>query len=135
MLVKSGSTHAWLGPNVRWFRPLLAWTVVCALVLWWVQRAQDRRWDDPFARSTITGVMRTARAYQSAHPWVQTDRDWIRATYYTGIMAMYATTGDGDVLEQALAWGRKHRWAEGPAGSPPANRMTCGQTYLQLHFS
>jgi hypothetical protein len=37
-------------------------------------------------------LMAKVREYQLAHPYRPDDRNWIRATYYTGLMAMYYTT-------------------------------------------
>ena len=67
------------------------------------------------------------------YPWKATDRNWIRATYYTGVMALYRTTGDHEILDQAVRWCEKHDWAEGDE-KERANKKTCGQTYLELFF-
>jgi rhamnogalacturonyl hydrolase YesR len=56
-----------------------------------------------------------------------------RATYYTGVMGLYRTTGDREVLEQAVRWAEKHKWAEGDERER-ANKKTCGQTCLELYF-
>ncbi len=89
--------------------------------------------DGIFTREKIVEVMRSVRDYQLAHPWKQTDRNWIRATYYTGVMGLYRTTQDPEILDQAVRWAEKHDWAEGDE-SERANKKTCGQTYLELHF-
>ena len=89
--------------------------------------------DDIFTRDKIVEVMQSVRDYQLAHPWKQTDRNWIRATYYTGVMGLYRTTKDQEILDQAVRWAEKHDWAEGNE-SERANKKTCGQTYLELHF-
>jgi len=81
----------------------------------------------------VLDVMYRVRAYQNQHPWRATDRNWIRATYYTGVMGMYRATKDPEVLEQALRWAEKHEWREGTEREV-ANRKTCGQTYLELYF-
>ncbi len=86
-----------------------------------------------FTRESIVEVMRRVHQYQKEHPWKETDRNWIRATYYTGVMGLYRATGDPDVLEQAIRWAEKHDWAEGNEREK-ANKKTCGQTYLELYF-
>jgi rhamnogalacturonyl hydrolase YesR len=48
-------------------------------------------------------------------------------------MGLYRTTRDPEILDQARRWARKHRWAEGNERER-ANKKTCGQTYLELHF-
>ena len=89
--------------------------------------------DDVFSKEKIVEVMRKVRDYQLAHPWKETDRNWIRATYYTGVMGLYRTTEDPEILAQARRWARKHDWAAGNERER-ANKKTCGQTYLELHF-
>ncbi len=88
---------------------------------------------DIFAREKIVEVMRKVRDYQLSHPWKETDRNWIRATYYTGVMGLYRVTGDPEILAQARRWAEKHQWAEGDERER-ANKKTCGQTYLELYF-
>jgi rhamnogalacturonyl hydrolase YesR len=89
--------------------------------------------ESPFLRTdTIIQLMRKVNDYQQAHPWKEKYR-WIPATFYTGVMALYETTKDGSVLDQALHWAQGNDWEAGRE-KEPANRMTCGQTYLQLYF-
>ena len=95
-------------------------------------RAETISPDVPIAPERIVRLMREVNEYQQAHPWRETDRNWIRATYYTGVMALYRTTGDPNVLDQALTWAEKHDWEPG-SEKLPANRKTCGQTYLELY--
>ncbi len=95
--------------------------------------ADDENAEAVFTREAIVDVMRRVRDYQLAHPWKQTDRNWIRATYYTGLMGLYRTTGDRQYLDQAVGWAEKHGWAEGDERER-ANKKTCGQTYLELYF-
>ncbi len=108
----------------------LAGTTLCA-------RAADeparQEMGTPFTREKIVEVMRKVHAYQAAHPYTANDRNWIRATYYTGVMALYHTTKDPAVLDQAVRWAEKHEWAEGNERER-ANKKTCGQTYLELYF-
>jgi len=49
---------------------------------------------DVFSPQSIVAVMNKANDYQLAHPWRETDRNWIRPTYYTGVMAFYEASGD-----------------------------------------
>jgi rhamnogalacturonyl hydrolase YesR len=81
----------------------------------------------------IAGVMKKVNTWQLEHPWKPEDRNWIRATWYTGVMAAFDATRDEDYLKQSLAWAKKHEWQPGnePSG---ANVLTCGQTYLELWF-
>jgi len=87
---------------------------------------------DVFSADRITAIMHKVNDYQIKHPWRSSDRNWIRATWYTGVMAFHETTGDARLLAQAVAWAKKHKWQVGTEPHP-ANRLTCVQTYLQIH--
>jgi unsaturated rhamnogalacturonyl hydrolase len=86
-----------------------------------------------FTNAAILALMRKVNAYTRAHPYAADDRNWIRATYYTGVMGLYRATRDAEVLAQARAWAEKHDWAEG-GQDEPVNKLTVGQTYLELYF-
>lgn len=109
--------------------------LVCLLGIFSTVRSAEPEADskDVFSKKKIVEVMRKVRDYQLAHPWKETDRNWIRATYYTGVMGLYRTTEDPEILAQARRWAQKHDWAEGNERER-ANKKTCGQTYLELHF-
>jgi len=117
---------------------LPAFLAASALVaMAWAGRASAAPPADGTAARTeakkVLDLMYKVRAYQKSHPWRPVDRNWIRATYYTGVMGMYHTTKDPKVLAQALRWAEKHQWREGNERHP-ANKKTCGQTYLELYF-
>jgi rhamnogalacturonyl hydrolase YesR len=61
------------------------------------------------------------------------NRNWERATGYTGVMSAWKETRDRKFLNQALEWGRQHKWQVGtePGG---ANRLFCVETWLELYF-
>jgi rhamnogalacturonyl hydrolase YesR len=90
----------------------------------------------------IETVLLRTNAYQLANPYrsrhtgeiVRSDRNWIRATYYTGVMALYLVTQDPEISRQIAGWAEKHDWQEGDETYSQANRLTCGQTYLELYF-
>ena len=90
----------------------------------------------------IETVLRRTNAYQLANPYrsrhtgeiVHYDRNWIRATYYTGVTALYLVTRASDIRRQIIDWAEKHEWQAGDETYSPANRLTCGQTYLELYF-
>jgi rhamnogalacturonyl hydrolase YesR len=73
--------------------------------------------------------------WQIAHPVGDAeDRNWERATWYTGVMSAWKETHDRKFLNQALDWGRRHQWQVGtePGG---ANRLFCVETWLELYFA
>lgn len=92
----------------------------------------EGRQTEVLSAEVIRQLMRRVNAHQLAHPWKEIDRNWIRATYYTGVMAAYRATGEKAYLEQAMRWADKHDWQVGNERSG-ANVLTCCQTYLQLH--
>jgi rhamnogalacturonyl hydrolase YesR len=101
----------------------------------WISVSKLPAWAEEsiFSRENIVEVMRQVHRYQKEHPWKETDRNWIRATYYTGVMGLYRATEDPEILAEAVAWAEKHDWAEGNE-TEKANKKTCGQTYLELYF-
>ena len=60
----------------------------------------------PWQESIVLESMHRVNDDQQAHPWKAHDRNWIRGTYYTGVMAFYKATQDQALLIQALAWAR-----------------------------
>ena len=90
--------------------------------------------EDIYAKDSVIEIMHKANNYQLKHPYKETDRNWIRATYYTGVMAFYNASGDKKVLDQAVAWANKHKWKPGTERSG-GNILTCGQTYLEIYFN
>ena len=61
------------------------------------------------------------------------DNDWIRAAFYTGLMALHETTKDSRYRDAALAWGEKSNWTP-PRDRRHADALCCGQTYCELYF-
>ena len=84
-----------------------------------------------FREDAILAMMRKVNEGTLAHPPTKTDRNWIRATYYTGVMGAYHATRDQAYLDQARAWGKKHRWQVGTEGSG-YNKLFCAMTWAQL---
>lgn len=78
--------------------------------------------------------MRKVNDWQTAHPkQPANDRNWIRGTWYTGIMAAGLATRDDAFLRQAREFGARHRWQVGTESSG-GNILTCTQTYLELYL-
>ncbi len=85
------------------------------------------------SRQEILAVMHRVNDWQFAHPAVPAEdgRNWERGTWYIGVMSAWKETRDEKFLNQALAWGRQHKWQVGtePGG---ANRLFCSETWLEL---
>ncbi len=106
---------------------------VCAVGLT-APATQGAPTDDPFSRPAIASVMRRANQWQAGHlPADGAPRDWIRGTWYTGVMAAYLATGDRAYLDQATGWAEAQHWQPGTERAG-ANILTCSQTYLELYF-
>lgn len=86
-----------------------------------------------FEEDYILSLLHKVNDYQQDHPWTKNDRNWIRATYYTGLMNLYDATKDERLLEQALAWEKKHKFAVG-SEKAGGNKLTCVQTWIELYF-
>ena len=85
-------------------------------------------------KQEILTLLKKANSWQLAHPVMKPDdRNWERATWYTGVMAAWKATKDRLFLDQALKWGRQHEWQVGtePAG---ANRLFCVETWTELYL-
>ncbi|QBG47595.1 hypothetical protein EGM51_09375 [Verrucomicrobia bacterium S94] len=86
-----------------------------------------------FEPEVIRSTMKRVNAYAVEHPWREYDRDWIRATLYTGVMEAYHATEDPAYLKQAEVWAEKHHYSLGHEHSG-FNRMFCTMTWLELYL-
>ena len=85
-------------------------------------------------KQEVLALMHKVDDWQLTHPIMPADdRNWERATWYTGVMAAWKTTRDRRFYDQALAWGRQHKWQVGTE-SDGANRLFCVETWLELYF-
>lgn len=87
-----------------------------------------------FEAEYIIQIMHKVNDYQQIHTGWTDDRNWERATYYTGVMAFYNSCKDEKILDQAIEWSSSHNWKVGNELMFPANRFTCVQTYLEIFF-
>jgi rhamnogalacturonyl hydrolase YesR len=91
-----------------------------------------------FKKETVQQLMDKVNNYQLNNPWKEFDDNWIRGTYYTGVMACYQATGDKKLLKQCEAWGKKLNWKlpviEANDSASGANLLTCGQTWLECYI-
>lgn len=87
-----------------------------------------------FEEEYVTQLLYKVHNYQQNHPGWTDDRNWERATYYTGVMALYNTVREEKILQQAIDWANRQDWKVGNELMFPANRYTCVQTYLDIYF-
>lgn len=86
-----------------------------------------------FTSVAIQNLMKKVNTYTQNNPYKETDRNWIRGTYYTGVLGAYKATGDKAYLDQALTWGKKHQWQVGTEKSG-ANRLFCAMSWAGLYL-
>jgi unsaturated rhamnogalacturonyl hydrolase len=111
--------------------PLLLTVVILAAMPGF---AQNMKPAGEFQQANIISLLYNVNHHFQANAWKREDRNWIRGTYYTGLMALYKITNDPAIFEQVYNWGAKHGWRTGTEWIYPANRLTCSQTYLELYF-
>jgi len=93
---------------------------------------------DIFDKETIKELMTRTNQYQLNHPWQEYDDNWIRGTYYAGLMACYLATQDEAYLKQSDALSTALNWKV-PTLPPVhessgANLLTIGQTMIQSYM-
>lgn len=89
--------------------------------------------DSTLSRSAILQAMQTVNAWQYKATLGNNDRNWIRGTYYTGVMALFHASKDPRILDQAMKWADLNGWLPGTE-IQGANKLTCGQTYMELYL-
>jgi rhamnogalacturonyl hydrolase YesR len=93
-------------------------------------------------RNEIIGMMRKVCDWQLAHmpdSWLHpTGRSitirangWIRATFFTGVMALWRMTKDPRYLDAAREWAESNRWLPGPRPRHADDHCAC-QAYAEL---
>ena len=91
-----------------------------------------------YSKDFIELIISKVNDYQYSNPWKETDDNWIRGTYYTGVLACYQSTGNKKLLEQCNAWGEKLNWQIPPLKpdhrASGVNLLTCGQTWLESYM-
>ena len=91
-----------------------------------------------FDKTSVKAVMDKVNHYQYTHPWQEFDDNWIRGTYYAGVMACYQATGDMAYLNQCNALGEQLKWqlpvAKPESGASGANLITLGQTWIESYM-
>ncbi len=83
----------------------------------------------------IKAVMRRAADYQlTADAATAPTNNWVRAVFYTGVMATHRATGDKKYKNAAIAWGEAADWAPSAKNPQHADNQTCVQTYSELYL-
>ena len=96
-------------------------------------------------KQEILATLRKVNSYQLEHPSVnarispnpaeaQRKWPWPRATWYTGVMAVWKATHDPAFLEQAIRYGRALDWGVG-GEQLGANRLFPIQVWAEVYFA
>jgi rhamnogalacturonyl hydrolase YesR len=86
------------------------------------------------SRSEILALMHRVDNYQIANPVMPPDdRNWERATWFTGVMEDWIATHDQSFFNQALNWGNQNKWQVGTE-KLGANRLFCAETWTELYL-
>lgn len=92
-----------------------------------------------YSQNFIESIIEKVNGFQYSNPWTETDDNWIRGTYYTGVIACYQSTGNEKLLEQCDNWGEKLNWQipvlTPDQGASGVNLLTCGQTWLESYLA
>jgi rhamnogalacturonyl hydrolase YesR len=119
---------------LAWFDFWQSVMVVAVILLCVSPSLRSQENEEWLTKKSIRETALKVNQYQLDGSWKNIDRNWKRATWYTGMMAFYQVSNEQDLLEQAHSWGSKHGWRIGSEWIYPANRMACSQTYLELYF-
>jgi unsaturated rhamnogalacturonyl hydrolase len=89
-------------------------------------------------KQAVKAIMDRVNRYRFEHPWQEFDDNWIRGTYYAGVMACYQATGDRAYLDQSEAFCQSLGWKLPTVppwkGGSGANLLTCGQTMVECYL-
>ena len=93
--------------------------------------ADEPRTMDAFQPDAILALADRVYTHTLENPYRATDRNWIRATFYSGVMELYHATGKEKYRKQAERWAEKHKWQVGTEGSG-LNKLFCAMTWAEL---
>ncbi|MGS0524378.1 glycoside hydrolase family 88 protein [Zobellia nedashkovskayae] len=93
---------------------------------------------DIYDQVPIKELMDRTNNYQLNHPWQEYDDNWIRGTYYAGVMACYLATEDVNYLNQTDALCQSLNWQVPTLpivhGASGANLLTIGQSMIESYM-
>jgi rhamnogalacturonyl hydrolase YesR len=87
-----------------------------------------------FASRSVKDIMRAACDYQlEAQAKTRPNNGWIRATFYTGVLATYRVTGDEKYKNAAVKWSEAGAWSPVRRDPRHADNQACIQVYTELY--
>jgi unsaturated rhamnogalacturonyl hydrolase len=115
--------------------PILLLVIYCLTAVPQMSKAQSV---DAFRKDAVVQLMDKVNTYQLNNPWKEYDDNWIRGTYYAGVMACYLATGNKAYLQQSESFCESLKWSLPtlPPGhnASGVNLLTCGQTMLECYM-
>lgn len=119
-------------------RTKLLFISILTLSLTFTLKIKSQGTENIYSKKYIENIIEKVNDYQFNNPWKDMDDNWIRGTYYTGVMACHQSTGNKKLLKQCNAWGEKLNWKiptlKPEQKSSGVNLLTCGQTWLESYM-
>ena len=85
-------------------------------------------------RAATLALMRKVADYYLASFGNTTVNDWIRSTFYTGLMATYRATEDVKYRDASTSWAAANQWKLYTGDARFADNYCCTQTYAELYL-
>ena len=88
-------------------------------------------------RAATLEIMRRVADYELTRFGTATNTNWVRAVFYTGLLALYRAAGDAKYLTATQNWGQTNNWRLGTdsSNSPRwADNQACVQTFADLYL-
>ena len=83
-------------------------------------------------KQVVADTMSRVAEYQITKYEGHPPTNWITGTFYTGMLAAHAATGNEDYLRKATEWAEAAKWKV-PAPHLNADQICTAQTYLDIH--
>jgi unsaturated rhamnogalacturonyl hydrolase len=89
-----------------------------------------------FDRAAVTAIMRRVADYEIARFGTDTNNDWVRGVFHTGMLAAYRALGDAKYHDYTENWGKVNNWQIHSSNKGPrfADNQTCVQSYAELYL-
>ena len=88
-------------------------------------------------RAATLAIMRRVADYELTRFGTATNTNWVRAVFYTGLLALYRASNDAKYLTATQTWGQTNSWRLGTdSGNSPrwADNQACVQTFADLYL-
>jgi unsaturated rhamnogalacturonyl hydrolase len=87
-----------------------------------------------FSHPAVGRIMRKVADY-GLTTFTQPGRnEWIRSTFYAGVMATYYTTSDTKYLDSTMSWATQLNFTTASRDRSRADNQCCGQVYTELYM-